>query len=167
VFGKNTGKILTKTVAGGIPFFCAMKNVFLILLLALVGLGVAQAQSGAGTPKSDQNATLSDTLANATTDTQTLRINGGWKVVTVQLIAKELSGTAAGTGTIEVSNDGVNFVTHPDADTLTVSNTATGVFQSDILELKDFGYAYIRVKLVGTGTQSTLWYTRIKWAGAL
>lgn len=135
-------------------------------MLALVGFGQTGV-SGTGIPVSDQNGYKSDTTANATTDTQTLKLGGAWKKVAVHIIGKELSGTAAITFTVEVSNDGTNFITHPTADTVAFTNTASGVFQSQVIEVDDYAYTHIRIKGVGTGTQSTLWYCRLKYAGAL
>jgi len=98
---------------------------------------------------------------------QTVWQGGAWKKVTAHIIGKELSGTANITFTVEVSNDGTNFTTHPTADTVAFVNTTSGVFQSKTIEVDNYAYTHIRIKGVGSGTQSTLWYCRLKWAGPI
>lgn len=140
---------------------------FIAILMLAVTSFAQSGVTGIGTPVSDQNTYKSDTTADATTDTQTLKLGGAWKKVSVHIIGKEISGTAAITFTVEVSNDGVYFTTHPTADTVAFTNTTSGVFQSKVIEVDNYAYTHIRIKGVGSGTQSTLWYCRLKWAGPI
>jgi hypothetical protein len=112
---------------------------------------------------SDQNGAPTDTTADATTDTQSIALGGSCKKVTFHIIGKELSGTANIRFTVEVSNDGINYTTHPAADTVYFVNTASGVFQSQPIEIEDYAYTNVRIKGVGSGTQSTLWSVKMKW----
>lgn len=112
---------------------------------------------------SDQNASASDTTADATTDTQSIALGGGCKKVAFHVVGKEISGTANIRFTVEVSNDGINYTTHPAADTVYFANTNSGVFQSKVVEIEDYAFTNIRIKGVGTGTQSTLWTVIMKW----
>lgn len=132
------------------------------LMLAPAGYS----QSGAVDLSSAQNVTKIDTLADATTDIQYTKtaISGGWKKMVVQVNLTRLSGTGAGTITPEVSTDGVNYKIHPSVTAATVANSASQTF---LWELSDFAYTHVRLKYVGSGTQSMKWSSRIKYAGPL
>ena len=140
-----------------------MKTIFLILVclgVALSGFG----QTGAALLVSVQNATTSDTLVDATTDIQAKPVSGAWKKVVLQTNLTKLSGTGAGTISVEVSLDGTNYKAHPVASSATVANSASQVF---VWELDNFAYTHVRLKYVGSGTQSMKWASKVKWAGAL
>lgn len=100
-----------------------------------------------------------DTLTDAETKYIVTPQFTGDDVLSVQVLFTQLTGTAGGTATFEGSVDGVSYVPITDAvgvlkgypnDTLTITDGAVTTW---VLEKNNF-YKY-RVKLEGTGTQST------------
>jgi hypothetical protein len=129
-----------------------MKKLFLMLMLAVVAIAVS-AQRG-------RVITLDvDTITDAGTTSVVLPAFTGDDMVTIQAVYTQLTGTAAGTATLEGSVDGTNYVALTDYagfikgypnDSLTITNGAT---TSWVVQGNGF-YKY-RVKNVGSGTQST------------
>lgn len=103
---------------------------------------------------SDINA-VSDTITNTGTGYVGYRVKNAYNTVTIQAVVTRLSGTAAGTVTLQGSNDGINYVTvsasYSDAQTLSVSNVAT---QSKLFVVTGSPYAYYRLSYAGSGTMS-------------
>ena len=100
-----------------------------------------------------------DTVTNTGTNylTTLVPISGAYQTVTVQWNGTKLSGTVAGTVTLQGSLDNVNFIT--------VTGTATGVqtgaftatnvaTQSTSWTLVNNPYAYYRVTWTGVGTMA-------------
>ena len=105
------------------------------------------------------------TVTNTATALLDLQVQGTYKAVSIQPIVTKQSGTAAGTVTLQGSNDGINFVTvstqylrstlpysSGQAATLSVSDvtTSTGIFV-----LIGNPYNYYRLSYTGSGTMVT------------
>lgn len=97
----------------------------------------------------------SDTVVNTATEYLTLNLRNNYKNLVIQPVVTKISGTAGGTITLEVSNDGVNYVTisssYSDAQTLSVSNVTTN---TKLFKVTGSPYYYYRLKYAGTGTMS-------------
>lgn len=110
-------------------------------------------------------ALIKDTVTNTATNSVTLQVQNWYETLSIQPIVTKLSGTAAGTVTLQGSNDGTNFVTvntkylstldpyftSGAAATLTVTNvtTTTGIFV-----ILGSPYQYYRLSYTGSGTMS-------------
>lgn len=128
-----------------------MKKVAIFMLLSmllLTGLSFGQTVSKLTVLKSNTTGKDSDTLANAGTKNQSVKIEGYFDSVSIQTNLTKLSGTAAGKVYLLGSLDGVNFVKD---DSLTVANVTT---QSKIFTSNPSKYLHYRISFVGTGTQS-------------
>ncbi len=96
-----------------------------------------------------------DTVTNAGTKTETLKINNWYKTVTLQPVVTKVSGTAAGTVTLQGSNDGVNYVTVNTSyllgasATMTVTNVTTS---TKLFVVTGNPYQYYRFSYAGSGT---------------
>ncbi len=92
-----------------------------------------------------------DTLTNVDTSNLVLKVPGSNNILTVQLNVVKLTGTTAGTATLQGSLDGLNYKDIKGADTLTLAN-ASQVFH---WVQPRSNYLYYKVRTLGTGTQST------------
>ena len=122
-----------------------------------------------GSKHSVNNMTVSGVSSATVTNTATayvgLQVKGTYNSVVIQAVSEKISGTAAGTVTLQGSNDGTNYVT-VDASylydmatsapyttgggaTLTVTNVATS---SKIFVVNGSPYAYYRLSHTGSGT---------------
>lgn len=128
---------------------------FLFLLLAVGSLFVTSqsyGQAGKFTMLSTfGNAT--DTVTNTGTNTLTIANNGYEKTIAIQLNVTNISGTTAGTATLQASIDGVSFFNIPGVSTATISATALGC----VFFVVDSPFPFYRVSVTGSGTvQETL-----------
>lgn len=122
-----------------------MKTILSILLVLAVGF-TAQAQ----TPLRTSTGIAFDTVTNAASKTLFAQAKTGHSLVSLQINAARVSGTAGGTVFPVGSNDGVNFYTLGRAgDTLTLTNVAA---QSRIWQVSPAGYQYYGLTYTGTGT---------------
>jgi hypothetical protein len=136
-----------------------MKKVSILLILPmllLTAMSFGQTASRSQILTSDASKALAsqkvaDTLANATTKTQTAKIDGFNDMVSVQAVLTKISGTAAGKVYLLGSLDGTNFVRAGGSDSLTVLNVTT---QSKIFEVTPSKYVHYRIQFVG-GTGAT------------
>lgn len=119
-----------------------MKKITLVVLL-IMGALFANAQTAL--------LPATDTLTNAETVDLSLKIPGSNNVLTFQLNAVKISGTTAGSAFLQASLDGTNYLTVPGTDTLTLANSNNYKFW--VLDRSNF--LYYRIRVVGTGTQST------------
>lgn len=111
---------------------------------------------------SNANATIWDTVVDATTKTQTLQLPPVYKKASVQINAFKIDGTAAGSCKVQRSTDGVYFY---DVDStymkkknlLTITNVTTT--QGAIWELDAYHATHIRTTCTGSGTQRTRFQT--------
>ncbi len=109
----------------------------------------------------------SDTVANTATNTLVARMQQWAERITIQAVVTKISGTAAGTVTLQGSNDGTNFVTvntgyltndvttapftTGGTATLTVTNVTT---TTKIFVVRGSPYEYYRLSYTGSGTMS-------------
>jgi hypothetical protein len=99
----------------------------------------------------------SDTVTNSGTKfLYTGVIKGFQKTLAIQFTLTEISGTTAGTISLEASIDGTNYYSYygslDSAYTFTASDVSSQSFR---FLVKDVGDLYFRVKYVGSGTMSS------------
>jgi hypothetical protein len=98
-----------------------------------------------------------DTITNTGTDYVSLTLNGWYQTVSIQVRCTKLSGTIAGTVTLQGSNDGTNFVTVNTAYTQGVSSTLTCTNQTTntkVFVVIGAPYKYYRLSWTGSGTMA-------------
>jgi hypothetical protein len=97
----------------------------------------------------------SDTITNSGTGYVEFTLNSFYERVSFQPVVTKLSGTAAGTVTLQGSIDGTNFVTvassYVTAATMSVTNVTTS---TSMLIVTDSPYRYYRLSYTGSGTMS-------------
>lgn len=148
---------------------------FLFLCLAIVAKAqVIPPLTGTPMYKSYSNAShvktyiSYDTVTNTATNylTNKYAVSGPGQTVTVQWTAVKLSGTVAGTLTLQASLDGLNFFAY--TANATVENTTFTTFtatdvatQTKAFVIKNNPYPWYRVSWTGAGTmaatQSAVW----------
>jgi hypothetical protein len=116
-----------------------MKKLLILLVITIASLSV-QAQSKITSAK--------DTNTNATT-TYITYTSLPSKIKSVQYVVTKISGTVAGSATLQGSIDGVNFT---GIDTLTLSDQATNTRFYTFPATTYYAY---RVKFTTSGTQSS------------
>ena len=128
----------------------------LLVLLAFIGAAFATANKAQA-----QVTNLLSQYALTVDNTETLylsptaTISGYRKVITIQFLAVEVSGTTGGTAQVQGSLDGTNFFNIGSAYTLTdVASQVTS------FTVTDWGCLYLRLKVTGTGTMSTKIYAK-------
>lgn len=98
-----------------------------------------------------------DTVTNAETETLTLTINNSYHQVTFQYVCVKLSGTVAGTATLQGSLDNTYWIP---LDTVTNTNVASQTFK--MAETAGNQFKYYRVVCTGTGTMAARVYVYVK-----
>lgn len=99
----------------------------------------------------------SDTVTNAATNYVQIQAKYGYNSLTIQPVVTKISGTAAGTVTLQGSNDGVNYVTVNTSyiagasATMTVTNVTTS---TRLFVVTGSPYEYYRLSYTGSGTMS-------------
>lgn len=134
-----------------------MKKFILIAIIGLIAF-VSKPATAQVTNLLSQYSLTVDTVDNTETLYLTLAstISGYRKVVTVQFLATEISGTTAGTAQVQGSLDGTNYYNLGSAYTLTdVASQCTSI------TLTDWGSLYLRVKVTGSGTMSDKIYAKV------
>lgn len=126
-----------------------MKSMILISVLSLLTL-FATAQNESKTMLGS-NGLAVDTVSNTGTETWTLRVPGFHKTVAVQFIATKISGTIAGSVTLQGSLNGTSWATVPGTSAFTATDVAS---QSAVFKLDNSGFSYYRISWTGTGTMS-------------
>lgn len=117
---------------------------------------------GAGQRMAKVNKTMlssyslnSDTITNSGSGYVGFTLDKYYEKVAFQPVVTKLSGTAGGTVTLQVSNDGTNYVTiasgYVSAATMSVSNVTTN---TAILTVTSSPYRYYRLSYTGSGTMS-------------
>lgn len=99
-----------------------------------------------------------DTVTNAETEYLTVTLKGTYDVVTIQYVCNKLSGTVAGTATLQASLDNTNFI---DLDTVTNTNVSAQTFIFNTSTTSPSRYLYYRVKCTGTGTMAARVYAYV------
>lgn len=119
---------------------------------------------GTKTLKSRWGLTI-DTVTNTATNYVSLQVQNWYQTVSIQAVVTKISGTAAGTVTLQGSNDGTNYVTVNTAylntgapqyttgaaATLAVTNVTT---TTGIWVVKGSPYEYYRLSYTGSGTMA-------------
>lgn len=128
---------------------------FLILTLLVGFATLAKAQTTGVSSLLSVLGNKSDTVTNAGTKyLTTTPIKGYQKTMVVTLVDSSLTGTLAATATLQYSTDGVHFQGFNKDSTYTLTSSTPSVGW----QLTDFGWLYARVKVVGSGTQTTRIY---------
>lgn len=127
-----------------------MKNLILstiLFLLAFVFNANAQyTMTGSG-----------DTITDTGTKTATLQVKESYQSVSIQAVITKISGTVAGTVTLQGTIDGTNYVTVDTGAVLSkhVTFTATNVAsQSTVFIVQGSPYLKYRVSYTGSGTMA-------------
>jgi hypothetical protein len=143
-----------------------MKN-FIFLAIVSILITVAGFESKAQIADMKSSYTLSsDTVTNGGTSYlgNVAPVKGSDKV-TIQVNCTELSGTTAGTITIQGSLDGTNFKAIPTEETQTGVATATALdvaSQTFVWRFSGSPFPYYRVSWTGAGTMSATMTAKIK-----
>lgn len=97
----------------------------------------------------------SDTITNTATGYVGYTVSGYYRKLSIQCIVTKISGTVAGTVTLQGSNDGTNYVTvsssYADATSLSCTNQATN---KKLFTITGSPYKYYRLSYTGSGTMS-------------
>jgi len=97
----------------------------------------------------------SDTTTNTGTSYVTLPVQNWYNTVTIQSVVTKISGTVAGTVTLQGSVDGTNFVTvsssYADVTSYSPTDVATS---SKLFVVTGSPYRYYRLSYTGAGTMS-------------
>lgn len=154
-------------VATNTAVFPLSKNPYLYYKLTFTGSGTM-----AGTPNGylfssglsnkhvvsnmTSNVSLtSDTTADAGTSYVGLGVTNWYNTVTIQSVVTKISGTVAGTVTLQGSIDGTNYVTvsssYADVTSYSPTNVATS---SKLFIVTGSPYRYYRLSYTGAGTMS-------------
>lgn len=140
-----------------------MKNLFwAICLLFTIGMSSQVTGpyiiAGKSNLKSTPTHAITDTITNAVTKYQYGIIKETNQHVTIQTTYTKVSGTGAGTATLEGSINGVVYNTVPGASSYTITDTTS---QSNVWVISPPPFQYYRVKVVPTGTQSVKMVTDV------
>ncbi len=98
---------------------------------------------------------ISDTTTNTATSYVTLPVQNWYNTVTIQSVVTKISGTVAGTVTLQGSIDGTNYVTvnssYADVTSYSPTDVATS---SKLFVVTGSPYRYYRLSYTGAGTMS-------------
>lgn len=97
-----------------------------------------------------------DTVTNAETETLTLTVLNSYHLVTFQYVCVKLSGTVAGTATLQGSLDNSTWIP---IDTLTNTDVASQTFA--LYETAGARFKFYRVVCTGTGTMAARVYVYV------
>lgn len=124
---------------------------FISVLICALTLDIG-AQTGTLQTLVDDAGVTNDTLTDAGTATLFVKSTfSGKNLLSVQVVSDNISGTTAGTAIIQESVNGTDYLTIPDADTLTLSDGA-----SIIWHVTDTPSRKYKVLFTGSGTQSSV-----------
>jgi hypothetical protein len=141
-----------------------MRNILISLVICLVSFATVSAQTKMAevTPNGYITepsfvylwGTTSDTLTNADTLTSVIRVMGlESQDFNIQLYSDHVSGTAGGNVKAYRSIDGVNYTV---LDTITVSSLTADALDSEVINLNDYMYPYLKIIYLQTGTAVTV-----------
>ena len=102
-----------------------MKKLLSILVVLALGVGISFAQS---TSAAVTMTTVGSPVINTASATCSLKVTDTYKQVTIQTVITKVSGTVAGTVTLQGSLDGVNYVTIPTAGVIGAAFTFTATY---------------------------------------
>lgn len=132
-----------------------MKKLFLLLICALIFAFPSIAQEGIFT------AFATDTLDDAETIQIELSptFRSAWNTIAIQVVFTNISGTTAGTATLETSLDGISWETLTEKDGLVSAwpNISFTIVDGGVVIylIQESPFMKYRVNLVGSGTQAT------------
>jgi len=118
---------------------------FSAILIAAMSFGQTEAKVMLAS-----NGLAVDTVTNTATETWTLKVPGFQKSVSVQAVLTKISGTVAGTVTLQGSLNGTSYYPIP-SQTYTATDVAS---QTVIFGLDNSKYLYYRLSWTGTGTMA-------------
>ncbi len=128
-----------------------MKNILILFSLCFAFVLGANGQTSTMTNSGD-------TIVNTATEACSLKVNNSYKSLSIHALITKISGTVAGTLTLQGTIDGVTWVT---VDTATfvsdglATYTATNVTsQSKVWIVSGSPYLWFKLSYTGTGTMS-------------
>lgn len=136
-----------------------MKKLLNILTFLLLTVSVSIAQKAVVSFDSETNSTKIDTVVNATTKNQVLKVSKAADILSIQVTATKISGTTAGVVRLYGSNDKVAWVrikagaSLAAVDSLNLANVSPA--QTIIFYDQPSRYLWYRAALTGSGTAST------------
>lgn len=128
-----------------------MKKLLFLFAFAFVYVSSVNAQSSAFIFTSS-----GDTVTNTETENLQLKVSNPYDIVTIQYVAQKLTGTVAGTATLQGSLDGVNYVNAMAADSIFTNTNVTT--QTTIWYVQPGRYLHYRIKCTGSGTMAARVY---------
>lgn len=135
-----------------------MKKIIFILLAAFGFAFASQAQAPISL-RSQYSLTVDTVTSTAAKYLYSPIIRPGYKTISVSFHATEISGTTAGTATLEASNDGTHWYSYFAGKDSTYSYTLTDVaeqaYRWTISNWEDIKF---RIKVVGVSTPSVKIY---------
>jgi len=163
----NTDTLDLTDVTTNTKIWVLTNNPFLYYRIKFVGVGTMSAKIygyclTAGiklrhvvTTMTQAYGSTSDTIVNTATGYVGLTVQNYYDKVGIQTVITKISGTVAGTVTLQGSNDGTNYVTvsssYSDAQTHTATNVATS---TKLFTITGSPYKYYRLSYTGSGTMS-------------
>jgi len=127
-----------------------MKKILFILSMFLLIASASHAQTGIFA-MTGANTLALDTVTNTATKYMSGTAKGYMKTVAVQVTFTKISGTLAGSATLQASVDGVSFYPVPGAGTFTLTDVAS---QGAVWSVIDSPYQFYRVSITGSGTMA-------------
>lgn len=130
-----------------------MKKIIFAIAICIASFTASQAQIESAFTMTGNG----DTITNTGTKTNTLKVKTSANVVGIHTVITKISGTVAGTVTLQGSNDGTTYLTVDTTlavskkVTFTATNTAT---QGVYFTIKDSPYLYLRISYTGSGTMA-------------
>lgn len=128
-----------------------MKKLFLLLILSVFSFVSLKAQTYTMTSSGD-------TVVNTATKACSLKVAHSYKQVTIYALITKISGTVAGTLTLQGTVDGTNWITvdtaalcTEGASTFTATNVAS---QSKTWIVNNAPYLWFKLSYTGSGTMS-------------
>lgn len=170
--GKNKKRVPRRWADKIAEQAAAAAKFLIFILFAFAGLTTANAQGGANNagrelrfynPLHEVIATPASDYIDTVTNTGTSYIStivksrGNATTTTIQVNCTKISGTVAGTITIQGSLDNVNFKALPTEETQTALATATALdvaSQTFVWRLKGSPFTYYRISWTGSGTMA-------------
>lgn len=147
--------VITQNKAQYYRLYCLGYNTTQSLTCAGYFVGSGQRSDKVNKTMLSDYSLTSDTITNTGSGYVQYTLSNYYEKVSFQPVVTKLSGTAGGTVTLQVSNDGTNFVTisssYASATTLSVTNQTTN---TSILTVTSSPYKYYRLSYTGSGTMS-------------
>jgi hypothetical protein len=135
--------------------FNKMKKLFSIFFAAAVLLALTIGSASAQTYTMTNSG---DTITNAGTEACSLKVASSYKTVTIHALITKISGTVAGTVTLQGTVDGTTWVTVDTAAfvsdggaTYTATNVAS---QSKVWIINGAPYLWFKLSYTGSGTMA-------------